>query len=91
MAKESDKLTTTTLPKITTFSNWRVIAENSAGEQHLILMGHSYTKITDDYPQVYSELLDEDEKSNIRSISLERWFGTSTKGKWVRKQLLSIP
>ena len=73
------------------FSNWRVIATDKEGNEHLIFTGKSYTHVTEAFPDAFDGLLDVEEKSKITSVTVQKWNGTASMGDWKNKKSLQIP
>ena len=70
---------------------FRAIAVNQQGGEHLLALGKSYSDVKKHYPVAFHELLTRDEQDSIRKIELQRWMGTADRGQWVDKGGLAIP
>lgn len=73
------------------FSNWRVIAKDVYGNEHLIFTGQSYSHVTESFGESFKELLEPDEKAKIKEVVVQRWNGLPNRGTWVNKKSLAIP
>jgi hypothetical protein len=73
------------------FQGWRAVAVFENGAQFLIFVGRSTTQVRAGYAAAFRELLDEEERGQIRKISLQCWQGAADKGKWIQKTTLAIP
>jgi hypothetical protein len=70
---------------------WRALAIGLDQSEHLIYVGRSSTQVRTGYAAAFLELLDEEERANIRQISLQRWNGAPDEGRWVQQTTLAIP
>ena len=70
---------------------WRAVAVFEDGREALIYLGLSSQKIREGYAGAYFEVLDDEERSMIKTISLQRWNGTPDAGKWSQTTTLNIP
>jgi hypothetical protein len=73
------------------FQGWRALAIAEDRTEHLIFLGSSSTRIRAGYPAAFWEVLDEHERSRIRTISLQRWQGAPDEGKWIQQGTLAVP
>ena len=70
---------------------WRAIAVFDDRTDALIYVGRSSTQVRTNFTEAFFELLDEDERSHVRSISLQRWQGAPDSGRWLHQSSLSVP
>jgi hypothetical protein len=70
---------------------WRALAIFEDGRECLICLGRSTTQVRASYAAVFMELLDEEERAQVRSIALQCWQGAPDEGKWLTKNTLNIP
>ncbi len=71
---------------------WRAMAifdDNRADA--LILIGRSSTQVRTGYVSSFMELLEEDERDHVSSISLQHWNGAPDSGRWVHQNTLKVP
>ena len=70
---------------------WRAVAMFEDGREALLFLGMSSQKIRDGYGAAYFDVLEEDERAMIKTISLQRWNGAPDAGKWSQTTTLNIP
>jgi len=70
---------------------WRAIAIFEDGREALLYLGMSSQKIRDGYSSAFFDILEEDEREMIKTISLQRWNGAADAGKWSQTTTLNIP
>ncbi len=70
---------------------WRALAVFEDGRECLICLGRSTTQVRASYGTAFMEILDEEERAQIRSIALQCWQGAPDEGKWLTKNTLNIP
>lgn len=62
---------------------WRAMAIFADGEREALLyLGASSQVIRAGYLKAFNEVLDEEEREQVVSISLQRWNGAPDAGKW---------
>jgi hypothetical protein len=71
---------------------WRAMAIFDDGRaEALILLGRSSTQVRTGYTASYVELLDDEEREHVESISLQRWHGAPDAGCWMHQTVLKVP
>ncbi len=70
---------------------WRAVAIFEDRREALLYLGRSSTQVRAGYVNSYLTLLDEEERAQVRSISLQRWNGAPDAGRWMQQTTLSIP
>ncbi len=70
---------------------WRAVAIFDDRPDQLIFLGRSSTQVRAGFPSSYFELLDDEERDHVRSISLQRWHGAPDSGRWMHQTSLNIP
>jgi hypothetical protein len=70
---------------------WRAIAVFDDRGECLLFVGRSSTQVRNGFATAFHEILDEEEREHVRSISLERWHGAPDAGHWVHQTNLAIP
>ena len=70
---------------------WRALAIFEDRRERLIYLGRSTTQVRAGYVEAFMELLDEEERAQVKSISLQCWHGAADEGKWIPKTTLTIP
>jgi hypothetical protein len=70
---------------------WRALAIMADRSERLIYVGRSTSHVREGYVGAFMELLDDEERAQVQSISLQCWHGAADRGYWVPKTTLSIP
>ena len=70
---------------------WRALAIFEDGNECLICLGRSTTQVRASYAAAFMDILDEEERAQVRSIALQCWQGAPDEGKWLTKNTLNIP
>ena len=70
---------------------WRAMAKFEDGREALLLIGRSSTQVRQGYIDSFNELLDEEEREQVQSISLQRWHGAPDAGTWEHQTTLKVP
>jgi hypothetical protein len=70
---------------------WRALAVFVDGSECLICLGRSTTQVRASYATAFMDILDDDERAQVRSIALQCWQGAPDEGKWLTKNTLNIP
>jgi hypothetical protein len=70
---------------------WRAMAKFEDGREALLLIGRSSTAVRQGYLESFADLLDEEEREQVVSISLERWHGAPDAGVWEQQTTLKVP
>jgi hypothetical protein len=70
---------------------WRALAIFDDRSDRLIYLGRSSTQVRAGFVQAYFEVLDDEEREHVRSISLQRWHGAPDAGRWMHQTNLTIP
>jgi len=70
---------------------WRAVAVADDGTEHLIFVGRSASHVRTSYVGAYFDVLDQEERSAIYEISLERWNGAADEGRWQKQTTLTVP
>lgn len=71
---------------------WRAMAVfDDDRPEALLLIGRSSTQVRAGYIESYMELLDDEEREHVASISLERWHGAPDAGRWMHQTDLKVP
>jgi hypothetical protein len=70
---------------------WRAIAVFDDRNDCLIYVGRSSTQVRANFAEAYFDLLDDEERSHVRSISLQRWQGAPDAGRWIQQTTLNVP
>ncbi|HEY7326978.1 MAG TPA: hypothetical protein VH592_05035 [Gemmataceae bacterium] len=70
---------------------WRAVAVFDDRADLLIYLGRSSTQVRANFAQAFFEVLDDEERDRVRSISLQRWHGAADAGRWMHQTNLTIP
>jgi hypothetical protein len=70
---------------------WRAMAVFEDRSDRLIYLGRSSTQVRAGFVTAFFEVLDEEERDNVRSVRLERWHGAPDAGRWLQQTALNIP
>ena len=70
---------------------WRAMAKFEDGREALLLIGRSSTQVRQGYIESFTELLDDEEREQVLSISLQRWHGAPDAGTWEYQTTLKVP
>ena len=70
---------------------WRAMAKFEDGREALLLIGRSSSAVRQGYLESYTDLLDDEEREQVESISLQCWSGAPDAGCWEHKTTLKVP
>ena len=70
---------------------WRAVAVFEDRPDRLIYVGRSSGQVRNAVASAYFEVLDDEERDNVRAIRLERWHGAPDAGRWMQQSMLTIP
>ncbi len=70
---------------------WRAVAVFDDRTDRLLYLGRSSTQVRASFAEAYFEVLDEEERDHVRSISLQRWHGAPDAGRWMHQTNLNVP
>jgi hypothetical protein len=70
---------------------WRAMAKFEDGREALLLIGRSSTQVRQGYIESFTDLLDDEERDQVLSISLQRWHGAPDAGTWEHQTTLKVP
>jgi hypothetical protein len=70
---------------------WRAVAVFEDRSERLIYLGRSSTQVRANFAEAYFEVLDDEEREQVRSIALQRWHGAPDAGRWMHQTTLTIP
>jgi hypothetical protein len=70
---------------------WRAMARFEDGREALLLIGRSSTQVRQGYLESFHDLLDDEEREQVESISLQRWHGAPDAGTWEPQTTLKVP
>jgi hypothetical protein len=70
---------------------WRAMALFDDRGDRLLFVARSSTQVRSGFGTAFLEVLDDEEREHVRSISLQRWHGAPDAGHWVHQTNLSLP
>lgn len=70
---------------------WRAVAVFDDRPDRLIYLGRSSTQVRGSFTSAYFDVLDDEERGHVRSISLQRWHGAPDSGRWLHQTNLTVP
>jgi hypothetical protein len=71
---------------------WRAVAVfDDDRAEALILIGRSSTQVRAGYVESFMDLLDEEEREQVKTIALQRWQGAPDAGRWMHQTNLKVP
>jgi len=70
---------------------WRAVAVFDDRVDRLLYLGRSSTQVRAGFVQAFLEVLDEEERDHVQSISLQRWHGAPDSGRWLHQANLAMP
>src|SRR3954467_3379355 len=70
---------------------WRAVAVFDDRTDRLLYLGRSSTQVRGSFALAYFEVLDDEEREHVKSISLQRWHGAPDAGRWLHQTNLTIP
>jgi hypothetical protein len=70
---------------------WRAVAVFDDRSERLLYLGRSSIQVRTGFKEAFLELLDDEEREHVRSISLQRWHGAPDCGRWIHQTNLNVP
>lgn len=70
---------------------WRAMAVFDDRGDRLLYLGRSSTQVRAGFTEAFFEVLDDEERDHVRSISLQRWHGAPDAGRWMHLTNLNVP
>jgi len=70
---------------------WRAVAVFDDRNDQLLFLNRSSTQVRAGLRTAFFEVLDDEERSHVRAISLQRWQGAADSGRWIHQTNLNIP
>jgi hypothetical protein len=71
--------------------SWRAVAVFDDRPDMLIFLHRSSTQIRAGYRTAFLDLLDEEEREHVTSISMQKWQGAADAGRWIPQSTLPLP
>ena len=70
---------------------WRAVAVFDDRPEALLYLNRSSPMVRAGYRAAFMELLDEEERGHVKSVSMQRWQGAPDSGRWVHQSELPVP
>jgi hypothetical protein len=71
---------------------WRAVAIFDDGRyDQLIYLHRSNTQVRAGYRAAFFDVLDEEERSHVKAVALQRWHGAPDSGRWMHQTNLTVP
>ncbi|MCE9534708.1 MAG: hypothetical protein K8T89_26835, partial [Planctomycetes bacterium] len=71
---------------------WRAVANfDDERSEALLLIGRSSTQVRAGYIESFMDLLDDEEREHVQTISLQHWNGAPDAGHWMHQTNLKVP
>ena len=70
---------------------WRAVAHFADRDDRLLFLGRSSAHVHAGFERAFVQVLDEEERGNVRAITLQRWDGVPDAGRWLHEANLRIP
>jgi hypothetical protein len=70
---------------------WRAVVVFDDRPEMLLYLNRSSPQVRAGYRAAYLELLDEEERGHVQSVSMQRWQGAPDSGRWVHQSDLPVP
>ncbi len=70
---------------------WRALAIFEDGAERLVYLHRSSSQVRAGYVAAFMDLFDEEERDQVRAISLQRWHGAPDAGRWIQQTTLTLP
>lgn len=78
------------LPESTAAQDWRAVAILPSGER-LLCFGGSSAQVRAAYAGAWGEVIRDEDRPTVKSISLQRWVGQLWAGQWEHQSTLTVP
>ncbi len=71
--------------------DYRAVALLSPSGERLLCLGETPAQIEERYMEAWDEVIRDEDRPTIKSISLQKWSGEALAGKWVSQKDLPVP
>ncbi|MBX9681756.1 MAG: hypothetical protein K2X38_23605 [Gemmataceae bacterium] len=70
---------------------WRAVAVFEDRTEQLLYLNRSSTQVKNGLRAAFFDVLDREERSGVKAISLQRWHGAPDAGRWIQQMTLPVP
>jgi len=70
---------------------WRAVAVFDDRPEILLYLNRSSPQVRSGVRTAFFEVLDDEERANIKSIALQRWHGAPDAGRWLHQSNIPVP
>lgn len=70
---------------------WRAVAVFDDRPEILLYLNRSSPQVRAGLRQAFFDILDEEERSQVKSIAMQKWHGAPDAGRWMHQSALPIP
>lgn len=71
--------------------DWRAVANLAPHGERLLCFGDTSAQVRDCYVGAWGEVIRDEDRPTVKSISLQRWSGQFCSGQWEHQQYLDLP
>lgn len=71
--------------------DWRAIALVSTGGERLLCLGESSSQVRAAYAGAWTEVIRDEDRPSVSTISLQKWVGKVWQGQWEHQTELPVP
>lgn len=75
----------------TNVQDWRAVAHLTSGSERLLCIGESSSQVRAAYVGAWGDVIRDEDRPSVASISLQRWSGQVWAGQWEHHMALDIP
>jgi hypothetical protein len=75
----------------TAAQDWRAVACLTPGGERLLCVGGSSAQVRAAYTGAWGEVIRDEDRPTVRTISLQRWSGSFWAGTWEHQAFLPVP
>lgn len=71
--------------------DWRAVAQLSSGGERLLCVGESSSQVRAAYVGAWGEVVRDEDRPTVQTVSLQKWTGLPWAGQWEHQQTLEVP
>ncbi|WZO99559.1 hypothetical protein EP7_001166 [Isosphaeraceae bacterium EP7] len=71
--------------------DWRAVACLTPNGERLLCVGGSSAQVRAAYTNAWGEVIRDEDRPTVRTISLQRWAGLAWAGQWEHQTFLAVP